>query len=163
MTITYQSYVPGAIGRLLALQIETYAPALGFGRAFETKVGAAMAEFLARFDPARDLFLTAMAGTRVAGGITIDRGESDRREGLAHLRWFIVDERYRGQGVGQTLLTRAVQFARAHGDWGIYLWTVDELPAARRLYDRAGFVVVEEMRAETWGRPITEQRLELRF
>lgn len=155
------SYVPGAMGRLLALQIETYAPALGFGRAFEAKVGADMAEFLGRYDSVRDLLLTALVGDRVVGGITLDRSEHDPALGLAHLRWFVVDPVFRGQGIGRALLTRAVDFARARGDRQIYLWTVADLPAARRQYDAQGFVVAEQMRAATWGKPMTEQRLVL--
>lgn len=158
----YQSsYVPGAMGRLLALQIETYAPALGFGRAFEAKVGADMAAFLGRYDSARDLLLTALVEDQVVGGITLDRGEHDPALGLAHLRWFVVDPAVRGQGIGRTLLTGAVDFARAHGDRQIYLWTVDALPAARRRYDAMGFVLAEQMRAATWGKAMTEQRLVL--
>lgn len=158
----YEStYVPGAMGRLLALQIETYAPALGFGRAFEAKVGADMAEFLGRYDSARDLLLTALVGDRVVGGITLDRGEHDPALGLVHLRWFVVDSALRGQGIGRALLTQAVDFARACGDRQIYLWTVADLPAARRHYDALGFVLAEQMRAATWGREMSEQRLVL--
>lgn len=160
----YQStYIPGAMGRLLALQIETYAPALGFGRAFEAKVGADMAEFLGRYAPDRDLLLTALVEGRVAGGITLDRGEHDPVLGLAHLRWFVVDPALRGQGIGRALLTRAVDFARGRGDRQIYLWTVADLPAARRCYDAMGFVLAEQMCAATWGKAMTEQRLVLDF
>lgn len=155
------SYVPGAMGRLLALQIETYAPALGFGRAFEAKVGADMAEFLGRYDCARDLLLTALVGDRVVGGITLDRGEHDPALGLAHLRWFVVDPALRGQGIGRAVLEQTVDFARARGDRQIYLWTVADLPAARRQYDAQGFVLAEQRRAATWGKDMTEQRLVL--
>lgn len=161
MSIQYDSYVPGAVGRLLALQIETYALVLGFGRSFEAVVGADMAAFLARFDAERDLFLTALDGGHVVGGITVDRGEHDPAQRLAHLRWFVVDPAYRGQGIGAALLRRAVNFARAKGDRHLYLWTVDALPSARRLYDAAGFVLAEQKRATTWGKVMTEQRLVL--
>lgn len=156
-------YRPGAVGRLLALQIETYARDLGFGRAFEARVGADMAEFLARYDADRDLFLLALDGERMLGGITVDRGEHTPDQRLAHLRWFILRPQARGQGVGRALLTRAVDFARGHGDVEIYLWTVDALPTARHLYDQAGFVVVEELTARTWGKSMVEQKLVLRL
>lgn len=156
-------YRPGAVGRLLALQIETYAEALGFGRPFEAKVGADMAEFLARYDRDRDLFLLALDGGQVVGGITVDRGEHDPSRRLAHLRWFILAPQARGQGIGRALLGRAVDFARSQADQEIYLWTVDRLPAARRLYDAAGFVLAEQMAAQTWGKPMVEQKLVLRL
>lgn len=156
-------YRPGAVGRLLALQIETYAGDLGFGRAFEARVGADMADFLTRYDPGRDLFLLAVDDDQVVGGITLDRGEHAPDLRLAHLRWFILGPKARGQGIGRALLTRAVDFARGHGDAEIYLWTVEALPTARHLYDRAGFVVDEEMTAKTWGKVMVEQKLVLRL
>lgn len=162
MTIRLENgYRPGAVGRILALQIETYAQALGFGRAFEAKVGADMAAFLGRYDPVRDLFLLALDGEAVVGGVTIDRGEHDPALGLAHLRWFILDPVCRGRGIGQALLARAAAFARQHGDRQIYLWTVDALPTARHLYDRAGFVLAEQGIDTTWGKAMTEQKLVL--
>jgi len=156
-------YRPGAVGRLLALQIETYASELGFGRAFEAKVGADMAAFLDRYDPARDLFLLAEDAGRLVGGITIDRGEHDASLRLSHLRWFILDPQARGRGIGRALLSQAVEFAREQGDREIYLWTVDSLPTARHLYDAAGFVLAEQVTAQTWGKPMVEQKLVLRL
>lgn len=162
MTIRYhQGYHPGAVGHLLALQIETYAREFGFGLPFEARVGADMADFLHRFDPTRDLFLVALDGERVVGGITLDRGEHPAADKLAHLRWFVVAPQLRGHGIGAALLDRAVAFARHRGDRRIYLWTVDALPAARRLYDRAGFALAEQGVDNTWGQPMTEQRLVL--
>lgn len=156
-------YRPGAVGRLLALQIETYARDLGFGRAFEAKVGADMAAFLERYDPDRDLFLLAVECEQVVGGVTIDRGEHPPSARLAHLRWFILGPQARGRGIGRTLLARAVDFAQGQGDREIYLWTVDALPAARHLYDAAGFVLAEQVTARTWGKPMVEQKLVLRL
>jgi hypothetical protein len=40
---------------------------------------------------------------------------------------------------------------------------VRRLDAARRLYDDAGFVLVEEQVGETWGTRVTEQRFVLVF
>lgn len=156
-------YRPGAIGRLLALQIETYARELGFGRAFEAKVGADMAAFLGRYDPDRDLFLLAVEDDQVVGGVTVDRGEHDTVLGLAHLRWFILGPQVRGHGTGRAMLSQAVDFVRGRGDREIYLWTVDALPAARHLYDAAGFVLAEQVTARTWGKPMVEQKLVLRL
>lgn len=44
----------------------------------------------------------------------------------------------------------------------IYLWTFDGLQAARHLYEKAGFVLVEQRRGSQWGSELTEQRFELR-
>lgn len=161
MTVTYESYLPGALGGLVALQTQTHARDLGYGVGFETKVAADMAEFLGRQQPGRDLFLTAWEDGRLAGGITVDGGEHDPAQRLAHLRWFVVAPAWRGRGIGSHLLGRAVDFARGGGYGRIYLWTVAGLDSARRLYDAAGFVLAEEVMAATWGKTMREQRLVL--
>ncbi len=159
MTVTWTGYRPGALARLLDLQISTYAPRLGFGLGFETRVAAEMADFLARHDPARDLFLLAETDGVILGGITLD-GE-DSAAGLGHLRWLVVAPEARGRGLGRRLLERAVAFGREAGLNRLWLTTVADLTEAGTLYRRAGFRVTEERRGETWGRTATEQTLVL--
>ncbi len=155
-------YQPGALAQLVGLQTAYYARTLGFGLAFETRVAAEMADFLRRFTPTHDLFRVAWGPQNsVLGGITLDGG--DCQHGLAHLRWFILAECARGQGLGRRLLAEAVDFARQTGQQGIYLTTVDGLQAARHLYEQAGFVCVEANSGISWGRVIEEQRWELHF
>jgi GNAT superfamily N-acetyltransferase len=69
----------------------------------------------------------------------------------------------RGRGIGRALLDEAVAFCRRTGRPDAYLWTFAGLDAARRLYDDAGFLLVEERAGETWGKRVTEQRFLLRF
>jgi GNAT superfamily N-acetyltransferase len=160
-TVSYQGYRPGALGRICRLQAEYYAREWGFGRAFETKVAAEMAEFLDRADAERDLFLTARRAGEIIAGITLDVTEGD--DGLAHLRWFIAADAARGTGVGRELLTRAVAHGRRVGCRGIYLWTFAGLDAAAALYRGAGFELTESLAGETWGTEVTEQRFDLIF
>ncbi len=42
----------------------------------------------------------------------------------------------------------------------LYLYTFAGLDSARRLYEQAGFKLKEEQEANTWGRPMREQRFE---
>jgi ribosomal protein S18 acetylase RimI-like enzyme len=48
----------------------------------------------------------------------------------------------RGQGVGSLLLAAAADFGRQHGYRAICLDVIDTNPAARRLYERIGFVPI---------------------
>jgi GNAT superfamily N-acetyltransferase len=155
------AWVPGAIGDIAALHARHYAASHGFGAVFEAKVAHDLGEFLAQLNPARDLFRCVEAEGRVLGSIALDGGEAGLPPGTAHLRWFILDAALRGEGLGRRLLAEALAKARAAGFARVFLWTLDGLPAAERLYAEAGFRLAEEITGRQWGRPVTERRLEL--
>lgn len=156
-------YLPGAIGAVATLHAGYYGAQHGFGAFFEAKVAREFGEFVARFDPARDgLWLVVDAG-RVLGAVVVDGSEpAARAHGVAHLRWFILAEALRGRGLGRRLLDHAMAFCRHAGYPLVYLNTFAGLDAARALYERAGFRLVQEVEAETWGHPMREQRFEWR-
>lgn len=159
MTVTFhETWVPGAIGDIAALHARTYAASHGFGAYFEAKVARELGDFLLRLDPARDLFRCAVLDGRVVGSIALDCGEDPAS---AHLRWFVLDARLRGQGIGRRWVAEAIAQARRIGVPEVYLWTLDGLDAAARLYDDAGFALAKEIQAEQWGRRVTERRLVL--
>ncbi|MBL8582123.1 MAG: GNAT family N-acetyltransferase [Rhizobiaceae bacterium] len=126
----------------------------GFGQVFEAKVAAGLAEFLARRDPARDLFLNAYHDGRVVGSVTLDvtgGGPSG-----AHLRWFIVSNDARGTGLGGVLLSRAIAFCDEAG-LPCWLTTFSGLQAARALYERQGFTLASESEVDQWSGGVREQ------
>ncbi|MCL4799332.1 MAG: GNAT family N-acetyltransferase [Burkholderiales bacterium] len=155
--ITITGYAPGAIGRVVELHAHYYAEHWGFDAAFEAKVAAGLGEFFGRMNPAVDGFWLARRGREPVGSVTIDGG--DWREEGARLRWFIVGEAARGRGVGKALMQEAMQFCRRAGHTRVYLWTFAGLDAARRLYERHGFRLVEEHEGTEWGKPMREQRM----
>jgi GNAT superfamily N-acetyltransferase len=154
-----RGYIPGAIGRVAELNGTYYHEKWGFGLVFEAMVATDLSEFLNRYDESRDGFWTAHLGERVEGHITIDGVNSETKG--AHLRYFIVSDMLRGRGVGSRLITSAVEFCRQAGHKKIYLWTFEGLEAARYLYEKTGFHLVEQKRGSRWGVEVTEQRMEL--
>lgn len=82
----------------------------------------------------------------------------------AQLRLLLVEPEARGLGIGSRLIGRCVDFARGAGYRRMVLWTNDPLLDARRLYERAGFRLVEQGRHRAFGKTMTEQtwQLELR-
>ncbi|HQQ15750.1 MAG TPA: GNAT family N-acetyltransferase, partial [Deltaproteobacteria bacterium] len=58
------------------------------------------------------------------------------------------------------LLSTAVDFCRSRGYARIHLWTFEGLDAARHLYEKAGFRLVEERIGARWGTEVNEQRFE---
>ncbi len=157
--VTLSGYRPGAIGRVTWLHGDYYGRNWGFGLYFEAKVARELAEFLGSFDAERDLFRLALVNDAIAGSIAID-GAKAATEG-AHLRWFIVDPQRQGLGIGRLLLDEALGFCAACQYARVFLWTFAGLDAARRLYEAAGFCLVEEIDQEQWGKTMREQRFEL--
>jgi len=99
----------------------------------------------------------AEAQGRIVGSVAID-GE-DLGAGIAHLRWFIVDDEVRGAGVGRRLLQAALDFVDERAAFqATQLWTFSGLHAARSLYEAHGFACVEERPGDRWGRLVPEQR-----
>jgi GNAT superfamily N-acetyltransferase len=152
-------YVPGTIGRVTEMHAAYYHREWGFGLFFEARVAAGLAEFLGRYDEARDGFWTAQVNGCIEGAIALD-GLHAAAEG-AHLRWFIVSDALRGQGAGGRLIETAIEFCRARSYRRVYLNTFEGLHAARRLYERSGFRLAEQRRGTQWGREVNEQRFEL--
>ena len=157
--ITIGGYRPGAIGKLVELHGTYYSRHWNFGLQFETMVAAEMAEFHSRFNPAHDGFWLALDGDRIVASVSID-GSRHQTEG-ARLRWFIADETYAGKGLGNRLMTEAMEFCRHNGFNRVYLRTIVGLLAARHLYDKFGFKLVEEHPSEVFGAPAIEQLFEV--
>ncbi|HBE94265.1 MAG TPA: GNAT family N-acetyltransferase [Desulfovibrio sp.] len=148
-------HFPGALGLLTELHARYYAEHWGFDLRFETQVGRELSEFMARFAEGRDGFWTAFADNRFAGGVAVD-GQGDPELG-ARLRWFIVEPRFQGLGLGGLLLAKAMDFCGRAGHGRVHLWTFRGLDGARALYERHGFVLREEHPAAPWGPEIMEQ------
>jgi GNAT superfamily N-acetyltransferase len=152
-------YIPGSIGRVVELHGTYYHTHWEFGPFFESKVAAEMAEFIGRYDINQDGFWTASLEGHIEGSIIID-GIHAKDEG-AHLRWFIVSDRLRGKGAGNLLIQKAIDFCRNKQYERVYLWTFEGLHAARHLYEKYGFQLVEQQSGQQWGKVVTEQRFEL--
>lgn len=154
----HSGYRPGAIGRVVHMHALHYSALVGFGLPFESRVARELAQFCERLDPVRDGLWLALQGQEIVGSIVID-GLKAQTEG-AHLRWFIVDERVRGTGVGHLLMQSAMDFCDAQACRRTYLWTFEGLHAARHLYEKSGFRLVHQAAGAQWGCEVQEQRFE---
>lgn len=147
--------IAGALGRIVEMHARYYAGVAGFGSPFERAVAIELADFLGRVERPTNRLWLAVRGDRIVGSIAID-GE-DLGPGTAHLRWFILEEGERGGGVGSRLLSAALAFCDEIGFGETRLWTFEGLRAARRLYEKSGFRLVEEKTGDRWGAPVVEQ------
>jgi GNAT superfamily N-acetyltransferase len=148
-------YAPGCIGRITELHAAYYARNFDFGAAFEARVAAELAEFYLRYADGRDGLWLAIDAAVIHGAIAID-GSRYEHSG-AHLRWFIVSDAWRGQGIGSRLLDAAMAFCRQSGYRNVYLRTFDQLHAARHLYEKHGFTLTRTQLGSHWGKPVNEQ------
>ena len=155
-TVIEEGYATGLIGRIVEMHGSYYSRRAGFGATFESKVASGLAEFTAKLERPENSIWHALRGKKIVGGIAID-GEALGEE-RAHLRWFIVDSEVRGSGVGRALLLNALAFCDDRGFRETHLWTFDGLDAARRLYEKNGFSLVEECRDDRWGTDVREQK-----
>lgn len=136
-----RGYEPGVIGRLVELHGRYYAVAWGSGAPFEILMARQLCDFIESYDSSKDLVLSAHVEGVLIGGICVLGGTPHPR--AAQLRFFIVDAAYQGRGAGKALLLSALEWCREHGFPEVFLWTVDNLPQSRSLYEKTGFQVTE--------------------
>jgi len=151
-----EGYTTGLIASVTLLHATTYQQISGFGQAFEAKVASEMAEFTGRLSHPKNNIWYVRENDEIVGSISIDG--QDLGSNIAHLRWFIVDERTRGSGLGRKLITTAIQFCDETGFSEIHLWTFKGLDAARKLYEDNGFELTDEKPGSQWGTRVIEQK-----
>ena len=154
-----KGYQPGAIGRISELHGVYYHENWGFGLYFEAKVASELSEFLSRYDEKHDGIWLAEESGRVQGSIVIDGIHAKERG--AHLRWFMMSDAFRGKGAGRRLVNKALNFCREKGFKTVFLWTFEGLDSAKRLYEDAGFKLIEQKRGVQWGVAVNEQYFQL--
>jgi GNAT superfamily N-acetyltransferase len=136
--IELSGYWPGGLGKVVELHGRYYGAEWGFDLAFEADIATEIAAFLTRFDSTKDGFWIAWLDGAMAGSITIDHHGGE--VGSAHLRWFILEPEIAGRGIGTRLMNAAMTFCRNTGYRRVWLTTFAGLDAARKLYDRHGFI-----------------------
>jgi len=131
--------LPGEYGWVIQRHGALYAREYGFDTSFEALVAQIVASYLEHCDPARErCWIAALDGEPVGSVFCVDVGG-----GVAKLRLLIVEPAARGREVGTQLVEECIRFARAVGYRELTLWTQRHLVAARHIYERCGFELVE--------------------
>ncbi len=154
-------YEPGLIGRVGELHGRYYAEAWSSGAPFEILMTREFCDFIETYDQEKDLVLSAHIGEVLVGAISVLGGRGSL--GTAQLRFFIVDPAYHGQGAGKALLSAALRWCCEKGFKTVFLWTVDNLPQSRGLYEKAGFRIMERCTDDRYTVCRDNLRMELRI
>jgi len=134
-----------------------YATEYGWDETFEGLVATIVGAFAQGHDLKRERgWIAELNGVRV-GCVLCVRKTDD----VAQLRILLVEPSARGAGVGTELVDSCIDFARATGYRELVLWTNDVLHAARRVYERAGFRLVDEAPHHAFGKDLVEQNWSL--
>jgi GNAT superfamily N-acetyltransferase len=146
---------PGDLGWVVMAHGEVYAEQFGWDTDFE----ALVARIVAEYANARDLLRQAGWVAEVDGrrvGCVFCVADADDPD-VARLRILLVTPEGRGAGIGSALVARCVEFAREAGYARLTLWTNDVLSSARRIYEAAGFTLVEEEPHHSFGHDLVGQ------
>jgi len=159
--VVISHYIPGAVGWITAMHGEYYSRYWNFGLFFETKVATELSALLTHKQAERNGFWLALCNDIIAGSIAIDGNQKDQQE--ARLRFFIVSPEFQGHNIGNMLMEKAITFCKEKKFAKVYLSTFAGLDAARHLYEKWGFILIEEKEDCTWGVAVKEQIFELVF
>ncbi len=142
----------GDLGQIAALHGEIYAGEHGFGLGFEAYVMTSLVEFYNQYDLQNDKVWVVEDQGRMVGFLLL----MHRSNNQAQLRYFILEKKYRGMGLGRKLIGEWMDFYREKAYTGAYLYTTSGLDSAVHLYESFGFRKVSEKYSEDFGVPLKE-------
>jgi DNA-binding MarR family transcriptional regulator/GNAT superfamily N-acetyltransferase len=144
---------PGDMGWLVYRQSILYAQEYGWNNEYEALASEIVARFMREFDPRSERCWIAEKDGKGVGSVFVVRHD----EHTAKLRLLYVDPSARGLGIGRRLVEECLRFARLAGYKKMILWTNSVLTDARRIYEQAGFQLVEEAPHHSFGKDLIGQ------
>ena len=155
--VLIRDHRPGDLGWIVQRHGVLYAREYQWDGRFEGLVAEIAANFLAEHDPKREGCWIAEHDGKPVGSIMLVQ-ENDT---TSKLRILFVEPDARGLGIGKHLVDHCIAFARQAGYREITLWTNANLHAARKIYQKAGFVLVHEEPHHSFGHDLIGQNWSL--
>lgn len=142
---------PGDIGRLIEYAGTYGKKDFGYPLSFEGYVAKTLAEYLIHPQPRNRIWIAEDVHGAFVGSVgVVDRGET------AQLRWFNLDPKYRGRGIGGQMFNDAIKYCREAGFKRAWLSTFTESETAIGIYRRRGFNLIEEKPFTLEGQTLNE-------
>ncbi len=147
------------MGWIIQRHAEIYTDEYGWNSNFGTLVADIGAKFLRDLKPERErCWIAERNGVNVGCVLMVERSKS-----VAQLRLLLVEPSARGLGIGNNLVNECIAFARSVGYSSMRLWTNDVLLSARKIYQAAGFELIEEEVHNKFGPSLTSQTWEMKL
>src|SRR5487761_1296011 len=159
-TVTLRPLAAGDLGWVLQRHGTVYAAEFGWDASFEDFCARIIAEYPALRDrsPGRaEGWIAEVNGVPAGSVFCVPDGVARGSETTARLRLLLVEPWARGLGLGSRLVAHCLDFARQAGYADIVLLTYDQLAAARRVYQAAGFTLDSEHQEEAFGQRMMSQ------
>lgn len=151
--VNIRDVAPGDLGWVAARHGALYWDEYGWNADFEALVARIVADFHDGRHPGRErAWIAEIDGAR-AGCVFCCGRDPD----TAQLRLLLVEPWARGHRLGRRLVDECLGFAGTAGYTRITLWTNDVLVAARRIYEAAGFQLVEQDDHHSFGHDLVGQ------
>jgi DNA-binding MarR family transcriptional regulator/GNAT superfamily N-acetyltransferase len=148
---------PGDMGWIVHRQGVLYAQEYGYDEQFEALVAEIVAKFIQHYDAKRERCWIAEKGGEVVGSVFLVA----QSKTTSKLRLLYVEPSARGLGIGSRLVSECIRFAKQTGYKKMLLWTQSELDAARHIYKKSGFRVVEKKKHNSFSKDLVAETWEL--
>lgn len=142
---------PGDMGYITYMHGQFYQ----FGTLFEVYVSETLSSFYKELNPKRERMWIAEHEGKIIGTIALKDAE-----GVAQLRFFLLDPKYRRIGLGKKMMDMFMDFMKKCGYTSAFLITEKNLEAAANMYVRYGFKYVS---SEETDMGVTALRYELKM
>lgn len=134
-----------------------YAREYAWDERFEGLVAGIAAGFIEHFNRQRErCWIAEIDGEPVGSVMLVEKSAA-----VAKLRLLLVLPQARGFGIGRRLVDECSRFARQAGYRKIILWTNSVLVAARRIYQQAGYRLIESEPHHSFGQDLVGETWEL--